>query len=60
LTSCDDRKPFFLYLPFSLGHIPNLLSSEFKGKSRIGNYGVGEMADLLQRLNETSDDDPLK
>ena len=33
------KKPFFLYLPFSMGHIPNLPSSQFKGKSRIGNYG---------------------
>ena len=32
-------KPFFLYLPFSLGHVPNLPSQQFKGKSRIGNYG---------------------
>jgi hypothetical protein len=30
-------KPFFLYLPFSMGQIPNLPSSEFKGKSRVGN-----------------------
>jgi arylsulfatase len=32
-------KPFFLYLPFSMGHFPNLPSQQFKGKSRIGNYG---------------------
>ena len=32
-------KPFFLYLPFSMGHTPNLPSAQFKGKSRIGNYG---------------------
>ena len=32
-------KLFFLYLPFSMGHIPNLPSKEFAGKSRIGNYG---------------------
>ena len=32
-------KPFFLYLPFSMGHAPNLPSKEFAGKSRIGNYG---------------------
>ena len=31
--------PFFLYLPFSMGHAPNLPSAPFKGKSRIGNYG---------------------
>ena len=52
-------KPFFLYLPFSMGHIPNLPSSEFKGKSRIGNYGdklmegdhhVGQILDALQQL----------
>jgi arylsulfatase A-like enzyme len=52
-------KPFFLYLPFSIGHIPNLASDEFKGKSRIGNYGdklmegdyhVGQILDALKEL----------
>ena len=32
-------KPFFLYLLFSMGHVPNLPAKEFAGKSRIGNYG---------------------
>jgi arylsulfatase len=32
-------KPFFLYLPFSMGHFPNLASKQFAGKSRIGQYG---------------------
>jgi arylsulfatase A-like enzyme len=52
-------KPFFLYLPFSMGHAPNLPSSQFKGKSRIGNYGdkmmegdfhVGQILDTLKEL----------
>lgn len=52
-------KPFFLYLPFSMGHIPNLPSKEFAGKSRIGDYGdklmegdhhVGEIMAALDRL----------
>ena len=52
-------KPFFLYLPFSMGHIPNLPSAQFKGKSRIGNYGdklmegdyhVGQILDTLKEL----------
>ncbi len=52
-------KPFFLYLPFSMGHAPNLPSAQFKGKSRIGNYGdklmegdyhVGEVLDALKQL----------
>ena len=52
-------KPFFLYLPFSMGHAPNLPSAEFKGKSRIGNYGdklmegdhhVGQILDTLKEL----------
>ena len=52
-------KPFFLYLPFSMGHFPNLPSQEFKGKSRIGNYGdkimegdyhVGQVLDTLKQL----------
>ena len=50
-------KPFFLYLPFSMGHFPNLPSKEFAGKSRIGQYGdklmegdhhVGQILDTLQ------------
>jgi arylsulfatase A-like enzyme len=53
------KKPFFLYLPFSMGHIPNLPSSQFKGKSSIGDYGdklmegdyhVGQILDTLKRL----------
>ncbi|MGA2127857.1 MAG: arylsulfatase [Xanthobacteraceae bacterium] len=52
-------KPFFLYLPFSMGHVPNLPSEQFKGRSRIGNYGdkmmegdfhVGEILDTLKEL----------
>ena len=52
-------KPFFLYLPFSMGHFPNLPSKEFKGKSRTGNYGdklmegdyhVGQVLDSLKQL----------
>jgi arylsulfatase len=53
------RKPFFLYLPFSMGHLPNLPSAQFAGKSRIGQYGdkmmegdyhVGEIMDALKAL----------
>ena len=52
-------KPFFLYLPFSMGHFPNIPSTEFKGKSRIGHYGdklmegdhhVGQILDTLKQL----------
>jgi arylsulfatase A-like enzyme len=59
-------KPFFLYLPFSMGHIPDLPSKEFAGKSRIGNYGdkimegdylVGQILDTLKALG--IDDDTL-
>jgi arylsulfatase A-like enzyme len=56
-------KPFFLYLPFSMGHAPNYPSKEFAGKSRIGQYGdkmmegdhhVGQVLDALkeQKLDE--------
>src|SRR5579863_2187162 len=52
-------KPFFVYLPFSMGHAPNSPSKEFAGKSRIGNYGdkmmegdyhVGQVLDALKEL----------
>ena len=59
-------KPFFLYLPFSMGHAPNLPSKAFAGKSRIGNYGdkmmegdfhVGQILDALKDLG--IDDDTI-
>ena len=52
-------RPFFLYLPFSMGHYPNLPAEAFAGKSRIGNYGdkmmegdyhVGQILDALRDL----------
>jgi arylsulfatase A-like enzyme len=53
-------KPFFVYLPFSMGHAPNYPSKQFAGKSRIGNYGdkmmegdyhVGQVLDALKEMN---------
>ncbi len=32
-------KPFFLYLPISRTHFPNLPSKRFEGASRIGQFG---------------------
>ena len=52
-------KPFFLYLPISVGHSPNYPAAQFKGKSRIGQYGdkimegdyhVGLIMDALKEL----------
>ncbi len=52
-------KPFFLYLPFSMGHAPNLPSQQFAGKSRAGQYGdkmmegdyhVGQILDTIKQL----------
>ncbi len=52
-------KPFFLYLPFSMGHAPDLPSKQFAGKSRVGQYGdkmmegdfhVGQVLDTLKEL----------
>ena len=60
-------KPFFLYLPFSMGHAPNLPSKQFAGKSRIGQYGdkmmegdyhVGQILDTLKELGV--DDNTLR
>lgn len=57
-------KPFFLYLPFSIGHAPNLPARAFAGKSRIGNYGdkimegdyhVGQILDALKELGIDND-----
>ena len=50
-------KPFFLYLPISRTHFPNLPSKRFEGASRIGQFGdslmegdaiVGRMLDALE------------
>jgi arylsulfatase len=57
-------KPFFLYLPISRTHFPNLPSKRFEGQSRIGQFGdslmegdaiVGRMVDALDELNLARD-----
>ena len=57
-------KPFFLYLPISRTHFPNLPSKRFEGQSRIGQFGdslmegdaiVGRMLDALQVLGLEQD-----
>ena len=51
-------KPFFLYLPLTSPHYPVVPSAEFKGRSKVGEYGdfvmqtdhvVGEVLDALKR-----------
>jgi arylsulfatase A-like enzyme len=57
-------KPFFLYLPISRTHFPNLPSKRFEGLSRIGQFGdslmegdaiVGRMLDALDELGLARD-----
>ena len=57
-------KPFFLYLPISRTHFPNLPSKRFEGQSRIGQFGdslmegdeiVGAMLDALKSLGLEDD-----
>src|SRR6185503_1118301 len=57
-------KPFFLYLPISRTHFPNLPSKRFEGASRIGQFGdslmegdaiVGNMLDALKELGLAQD-----
>jgi arylsulfatase A len=52
-------RPFFLYLPHSMAHVPLFVSDKFKGKSEQGLYGdvmmeidwsVGQIISTLQRL----------
>lgn len=52
-------RPFFVYLPHSMPHLPIYASPEFEGKSAGGRYGdaieeidwsVGELVDTLERL----------
>jgi arylsulfatase len=35
----NSKKPFFLYLPHSMPHVPIAASAPFKGKSKQGTYG---------------------
>ena len=57
-------KPFFLYLPISRTHFPNLPSKRFEGASRIGQFGnslmegdaiVGKMLNSLKELGLEKD-----
>ena len=57
-------KPFFLYLPISRTHFPNLPSKRFEGQSRVGQFGdslmegdaiVGRMLDALDQLGLARD-----
>ncbi|WP_220377734.1 MULTISPECIES: sulfatase [unclassified Arenibacter] len=42
----NKEKPFFLYVPHSMPHVPIAVSDKFKGKSEIGLYG-----DLMMELD---------
>lgn len=53
-------RPFFLYLPHSMVHVPLFVSDKFKGKSKRGLFGdvvmeidwsVGEILSTLKRLD---------
>jgi arylsulfatase A-like enzyme len=53
-------KPFFLYLPHSMPHVPLFVSDKFKGKTQQGPYGdvieeidwsVGQVLATVKRLN---------
>ena len=53
-----DGKPFFLYQPLSIPHVPHVPAKEFQGKSGQGTYGdwifqgdwvVGRIVEALQR-----------
>ncbi len=52
-------KPFFLYLPHAMPHVPLFVSDKFRGKTERGIYGdviaeidwsVGQVLDTLKRL----------
>lgn len=54
------EKPFFLYLPHTMPHVPLFVSDKFKGKTKQGLYGdvieeidwsVGQILQTLKRLN---------
>ena len=56
--NAESKKPFFLYVPHSMVHVPLYVSDKFKGKSNQGLYGdvvmevdwsVGQITDALER-----------
>lgn len=56
----NKNKPFFLYLPHSMPHVPIAASAKFRGKSKQGLYGdvimeidwsVGEIMKTLKKYN---------
>jgi arylsulfatase A-like enzyme len=58
--SRNKHKPFFLYLPHSMPHVPIAVSAKFKGKSKQGLYGdvimeidwsVGEVMKELKKMD---------
>jgi len=57
-------KPFFLYVPHSMPHVPLFVSDKFKGKSSGGLYGdviaeldwsVGQILDAVKRMKLDND-----
>ena len=50
----EGGKPFFLMMGITRPHFPNYPSDEFKGKSRIGNYGdcIMELDHNVGRINQ--------
>ena len=57
--TANKEKPFFVYLPHSMPHIPVYASPEFEGKSEIGLYGdsieeldwsTGQILETLRKL----------
>jgi len=55
----NKERPFFLYLPHTMPHVPLYVSDKFKGKSKRGLYGdvimeidwsVGQILETIKRL----------
>ena len=51
----NKNKPFFLYLPHSMPHVPINASKKFRGKSKQGLYGdvIQEVDDAVGRIMRT-------
>jgi arylsulfatase A len=58
------ERPFFLYVPHAMPHVPLFVSSKFQGRSPAGLYGdviaeidwsVGQILDAVRRLNLDND-----
>ena len=61
-THANKKKPFFLFVPLTMTHLPNLPSTEFIGKTGKGNYAdtVAQTDFYVGKILKAIDDADIK